>query len=355
MKKTKIIIPALGILLLSTAASVTGTVAWFSANTTTTVTGMKVKTKVSSNLLIAADTLSSAAKKEDSEFLSDLEQDVKGYLEPVSSVDGSNFFYTLKAKANGAKESGDYIQYNAATAATDTANYGNKFSQDYGVTKSEAVAYKGTGKDTADAYVDYDFQLKAVATANSFINLKKLYLIDGNPKDDSKAHRIAVFTQDITSTNPTSNALGALQAIFTEAGAANQTNGKAVNSATTLDVVSYNSYADNVNNTLIAITPAGTKYYKVVVRMWLEGEDTTCYNDKFQPLTNEWSLDLEFEINTVTTTAANGISKILTGLLESTRYYYDGTNVYTTLDNAKAKASPIASPSAEVKALFGIN
>ena len=53
MKKTKIIIPALGMLLLSTAASVSGTVAWFSMNASVTVTGMTVTTKVSSNLQIA--------------------------------------------------------------------------------------------------------------------------------------------------------------------------------------------------------------------------------------------------------------------------------------------------------------
>ena len=34
MKKSKIIVPALGLLLLSTAASVSGTVAWFTANRT---------------------------------------------------------------------------------------------------------------------------------------------------------------------------------------------------------------------------------------------------------------------------------------------------------------------------------
>ena len=38
MKKSKIIIPALGILLLSTAASVTGTVAWFTATRSVTTT-----------------------------------------------------------------------------------------------------------------------------------------------------------------------------------------------------------------------------------------------------------------------------------------------------------------------------
>ena len=45
MKKTKVIIPALGLLLLSTAASVTGTVAWFSANAQVTATGMTVTAK----------------------------------------------------------------------------------------------------------------------------------------------------------------------------------------------------------------------------------------------------------------------------------------------------------------------
>ena len=37
MKKSKVIVPALGLLLLSTAASVTGTVAWFTANKSVTI------------------------------------------------------------------------------------------------------------------------------------------------------------------------------------------------------------------------------------------------------------------------------------------------------------------------------
>lgn len=45
MKKTKLIIPAIGMLLLSTAASITGTVAWFSMNTTVSATGMTIKAK----------------------------------------------------------------------------------------------------------------------------------------------------------------------------------------------------------------------------------------------------------------------------------------------------------------------
>ena len=52
MKKTKVIIPALGLLLLSTAASVTGTVAWFSANATVSASSLSIKANVDANLFI---------------------------------------------------------------------------------------------------------------------------------------------------------------------------------------------------------------------------------------------------------------------------------------------------------------
>ena len=52
MKKTKIIIPSLGLLLLSTAASVTGTVAWFAANAQVTATGMAITAKTDSEFLV---------------------------------------------------------------------------------------------------------------------------------------------------------------------------------------------------------------------------------------------------------------------------------------------------------------
>ena len=60
MKKTKIIVPALGLLLLSTAASVTGTVAWFSANATVTASSMTVKANVGANLFIGKGQLALA-------------------------------------------------------------------------------------------------------------------------------------------------------------------------------------------------------------------------------------------------------------------------------------------------------
>jgi len=52
-KKSKIIIPAMGLILLSTAASISGSVAWFSANRTVTAGGMKVKAVAEEGILIS--------------------------------------------------------------------------------------------------------------------------------------------------------------------------------------------------------------------------------------------------------------------------------------------------------------
>lgn len=60
MKKAKIIIPALGMLLLSTAASITGTVAWFSMNTQVTATGMQVTAKSDNTFLLISATNTTA-------------------------------------------------------------------------------------------------------------------------------------------------------------------------------------------------------------------------------------------------------------------------------------------------------
>ena len=132
MKKTKIVVPALAVLLLSTAASVSGTVAWFSMNTSVKVDGMQVSTRVSSNLLIAEHNL-------EQEYTDHITQSRIGILEPASTVNGLNFFYTTNAKGDGsaiAPQSGNkYRTYseaavtngdNPATQAEET-NWSNAF------------------------------------------------------------------------------------------------------------------------------------------------------------------------------------------------------------------------------------
>ena len=57
MKKTKVIIPALGILLLSTAASVTGTVAWFTSSNAVSASGINIQIEKEQGFVIANEAL----------------------------------------------------------------------------------------------------------------------------------------------------------------------------------------------------------------------------------------------------------------------------------------------------------
>lgn len=56
MKKTKILVPAMGMLLLSTAASITGTVAWFAANASVEASGMQLHAKSDTTYLLISQT-----------------------------------------------------------------------------------------------------------------------------------------------------------------------------------------------------------------------------------------------------------------------------------------------------------
>ena len=64
MKKTKVLVPAMG-LLLSTAASITGTVAWFAVNTSVSVTGLQVQAKAEGGIVIAPYTVTNGSSVSD--------------------------------------------------------------------------------------------------------------------------------------------------------------------------------------------------------------------------------------------------------------------------------------------------
>lgn len=301
MKKTKIIVPALGMLLLSTAASVTGTVAWFSVSNKAQVSGMSVKTKVQSNMLIAADTIGSTAKLADSNFAGEpLVQTVNEILEPVSTSNAINFFYTTNAKADGSAKQNAFTAYDPTAVATgdNASDYGNKFSQDYALSKTDANSII-SGKDRALGYVEYVYQLKVVniSADDANINLTKLkleYTKASTETVNSNAFRVAIFCQDADSTI---SALAVGDKIGTWKPSAAADHGtQVVNSTSTLTASSYVSAA-----TPIATVDGGeTHYYKVVARMWIEGQDTTCTNETYAAFTGSWALEMELQLGSGT-------------------------------------------------------
>ena len=314
MKKTKIVVPALAVLLLSTAASVSGTVAWFSMNTSINVSGMQVKTKVSSNLQISVDNVEAHFSNED------LEQSRAAYLEPASTVDGENYYYTINANGEGAaKPQGTngattYTAYaeNASTPIASTlagkTNYDKAFNDSYTFTAPAADAQSATINDTiCYAYVDYSFFLKGTAAnASQSIYMSKCLMQykGGNQTQFGElssglAWRVCLFAKSTTQGTDVTDAQAAVAAnnksIMKFSTADNHTSGYAVTDETsTLGEV---ENADDPAIVASNLTPGEAVYYKVVVRLWLEGEDTTCTNETYATLTGDWSLSVDFNLD----------------------------------------------------------
>jgi hypothetical protein len=346
------LIVAVMLLALSTASLIGSTYAWFTMNKTVTVTGMQMKTVVQGNLLISDN------NKEADYTTQQLSQTRAALLEPVSSVTGadSSFFYTVNALGNGDAVSDAYTPYDedtalatgaidlVANASTTTAgthpstsgagkvNVDDNFNSAYGAANYATDA--GTAYYNAYGYVDYVFYLKATGDAtDQYIKMTKCNMLyngsaianpaygSGDPvvgTNVDKAWRAAVFASEITGDTgvvTTSNAIsGNLKAILTLSGAANQSDTSGSNyavsgaaAAPTAMTLGYNTWSDGTNNSIGSVANGTTKYFKVTVRVWLEGEDTTCTSKTYAQLTNAWSLDCEFQLlNSATAVASIG-------------------------------------------------
>lgn len=272
-KKSKfVILPALATLVLTGVASVTGTVAWFTANRAVTVKGMQLKAQASSNLLVTASETNATTKANDSDFKSSLTwtNTTVSELIPSSTVDAKSYF-----KANA-----DIVG-------------------DGSVNSSAAAKYIIV--ETSDvAYVDFTIQLKAinVKTDDCNIYVKSLDLHYGNDNtgwsgsDGKNAFRVAFFTEKYTTAFTSGVATTSTAIIYKPSAGENFTKGQAVGTIEGLTTVSYVEKATS----LTSVTKSSTEYFKTIVRVWLEGEDKHCTNDLFKDSTENWSLDLGLEL-----------------------------------------------------------
>lgn len=346
----KKLIPAAGMLALSASMLATSTYAWFTMNKTVTVTGMEMKTKVGSNLLISDNNY------EADYSTASLSQGRKALLEPVSSVSGADgtFWYTVDALGNGDARVDAYTAYgestDLSTGAIDLitmasqaagnhpttggagkAKYDSGFNSTYTIGTAKAAQDKAF--ENAYGYVDYVFYLKGTAdSVNKNIRMTKCNLVYNDKAITSpafgegsavvgdnvdKAWRAAVFCSAVTggagmqSSNATA---GNLKAILTLENAANQSGNTAIsdNSAPTALALNYNTWSDTTNNAIASLADKATGYYMVTVRVWLEGEDTTCTSKTYAQLDNSWKLDCEFSMD-ATKGAVTNIGSVAAG------------------------------------------
>lgn len=295
LKKSKfVILPALATLVLTSVATITGTAAWFTVNKTVSASGMHFKTEADSNLFIRAD-----AKTGSGYGLWDTKytftSPVDGILQPVSTIDGLNFYKTnsTTAKEDGKKE--------------DTAKY---------------VAINGTNGKFDDgetsknyAYLDYAFQLKAVNTNATEANVKitSLNLLFDGKQTSVKAFRTATFVKENgTTENPGDVATASsmtLKSISRMNGAAYQNATKAVGKAAGSETIELQdiSFIDKAL-TIGSAAAKASSYFQVIVRVWLEGEDTECTNTVFADKNDSnWSVDLKVSLDGADTTYITSI------------------------------------------------
>ena len=106
--------------------------------------------------------------------------------------------------------------------------------------------------------------------------------------------------------------------------------GKAVDSTSTLGDVENLGTAVKIGD----VAKQTTHYFKVIVRLWLEGEDTTCTNDTFATLTDNWAFNLKLQFDGTAVTVLNQAvtaSKTNLGGQSSgstIAYTIDGVNYY---------------------------
>ena len=208
MKKTKIIVPALGMLLLSTAASVTGTVAWFSANATVTASGMQVKAKADKGILINEVETSADAHWDDTALAG---QASAIEIRPTSTAD-TGTWYTASSKSSSdaagagsgsasSNLSGTYKTLASLSATTNTtaAVAGTSARRDICYVDDDGTAGYGNGEGY---YVKYTYYIKSsseaitcgLASGDNNLNIKQVtaQALTSNSTALNKALRVAV-------------------------------------------------------------------------------------------------------------------------------------------------------------------
>ena len=316
MKFTRKIVPALALLIVSAVLMTTATFAWFSMNTRATATGMQMGTEAGDNVLISAE--SGMTKAAVSTFKNALViSAAKANLRPVSSVDGANFYFV------------DAFQVAGNGSAMAPSGY-NPYTK-YDTSDAEKLAASQTAfennyrKAGIKPYVEYAFQVMATNAEGAAADLviDSIALTYNGSASVQTAFRVAVFANDITDA---AAATETLVTILRQNGAVNHTANSAVGEVSGAPAITAVSDKRDSGATIASNVPeAATKFYRVVVRVWLEGEDTTCTNATFADLDGTWSLDLGISFKDASHTAQSILNSTVRNVALPAASYTIGT------------------------------
>ena len=301
MKKTKILIPALSILALGMAASVTGTVAWFTQNAVATATGIAVKSKVPSALYIS-DELHQLSEG-DSLTLDSVSHSAAAIaLDPTHMTFAANTLTTNSPSAWDTEPSQGQGGIASAYAANANGALQGK------VTSGDPDLAEGASFATYAKYVEESIVRKKTDSQQLYDLIVDVTInnIDTTNSDEATAYltlRVGFMwsvdggttwqwtSKETSGTSITNHVLEG------------RDSGRPSQTTPSGDVATAKSavYQANMNITNYASTTKAAKdneVINVVPVVWLEGSDSFCYAKKFQKVYN-WTIDLSYHTTDV--------------------------------------------------------
>lgn len=310
----KKIIPAVGMLALSATMLSTSTYAWFTMNKEVQMTGLNMTATVGEGMEIslasvdASDNITAptTAHPDDTEtekgwksaVVVDEYYSTIGKFKPASSTTGVTLFDAVNSSDAGRKAS-KFTDITSAENAKVKASIRDKIKTGTEITVDEA---------NSGYYVDIPVYLRTNKSGTDSEDIYYKMIISPLDKDGKastvdtdtlyKAVRVAFMAPDGKS-NLAGEQIFAVDNNYYESG-------KAVSAVDTKSVVTVNQVATAATGKLEDITAAdsgldielannGENYGHLdfIVRVWLEGESESCYNEKSG---QSWNIDLSFSL-----------------------------------------------------------
>ena len=158
-KRSKVLAAAIAMMTLSTAASITGTVAWFTANNVVSASGMSIKAEAEQGIVISNEDKTTWAETATAKHTGG----DNGFI-PTSTANAVNWYHANAADADN--------------YAHNTDGY-NEYTTSQGITESTGSSGTGLGSiDLGNIYLINHFYIKS-STVNAFTEtgkVQKIYL-----------------------------------------------------------------------------------------------------------------------------------------------------------------------------------
>ena len=290
MKKTKIIVPALGVLLLSTAASVTGTVAWFSMNNFVTAEGMNVKAKAENGIVISNAAAANGSWRDSATSLHTSTLEVK----PTSTVAAATWVHST---SNDAADENTGNAYAVLTTAVDSATGA-------GYVDENANSEYDSATDSV-YYSMHSFYIKSSAQAIEntlyITNVKATLPTTQNSENLNKALRVLVKLNGAATAKVYSPVYAAASySVATEAGAFDtvaKTTVAPINASGANGLIATASQEFLANQAIPAND--GTPL-QIDVYLYFEGEDPNCISNNLTATLDSINVSVTFGTQTKT-------------------------------------------------------